>query len=272
MEENSLPTDSRILYLLRCGEELHNLLDPEGITRKGFVSNLFLLAPSDDGNIVWCVKLLFESGDMLRLNGIYSENFKSVIECCKFKPFLEEENLISDKPENRLIDVFGDLCGLPVRLKYDLSPIVSKTDKAEGLTKCFSASVFTIAMNALFCGVDGGKSEDMIRQTFGSVKFSFKQDNDGLPYSVELNSIQGVNNGRITVSTSVDVYGLCGKSVYLDLEQPDGEIISCKCSRRLPERIVPSVKVAFGLLDKFSDDMNIKQRSRKVSMGTPKFK
>lgn len=272
MEDSLLLTDPSILYLLRCGEEIHRLIDPEGITRKGFVSNLFLLAPSEDGNIVWCVKLLFDSGDILTLNGVYSDNFKCLIESCKFKPFLNKEISFGEKPGNSLICFFGDLSELPESLKHNLSPISSKMEKVVDRRNHFNASTFTIAMNALFCSVDGGKFDDLIRQNFGSIKFSFLQGKDGLPYSAELSSILGITNGKITVSTMVDVYGLNRKAVFLEVKQSDGGIISSKCSKKISEKIVPSVKIAFELLAKFSDCFKTNQHCQKLYMGTPKFK
>lgn len=272
MSPTTLPTDTRILYLLRCGEDFHSLLDPEGISSSGFVSNLFLSAPSDEGNIVWCMKISFESGDILQMNGTYSEIFNSIIERIKFIPFQGEVVLLSEKPANRLFFALGDLSALPAQLKRNLAPTGLKSVDLAADTRFFNESVYKIAVNALFWGVDGGKREDGFRQSFGSVSFTFKQNQDGLPYQLDLVSKLGLGYGRISVKTTVDVYGLSGKSVMLDVEQAGGEIISCKCSKRVTEKVIPSVRVAFELLDKFSDQKKMKQRRKKVSMGKPKFK
>lgn len=258
-------SDSRILSILMSGENMRLMIDPDGILKN---ARVIAFSYSMNGfNDAWSLRTVFPSGDILHFAGVASEDNIVFISAIVFQSG-EAVRSIPVTGIETVVEALGDLSRLPVQLKRNFAVLPAKTAKNVG-PNFICRKFFTLAKDALFYGVDGGEAGGQYRDKFKSVIISFTNDSAGEPCSVLMRSMTNYADGRIFISSDVDIYGLNKKNVKLRYDLGLGGFISSECFLSHENKTSPSLKVAFELAELLSDSRT-KQRKKKSGLGKPK--
>lgn len=273
MADNNI-SDMRLLLILKGGEALKSFFDPEGLLSGGYVCEYIHGSPKEDGSVFWSAKISFDSGDVLGLGGTFLKKGDSTISNIRYTQSDGKRTNLSIKPQKSLLLALGDLSGLPVSIKRNLSPMGPKKAYPCDSPWKFDDDLFAFEEDALFWGVDGGKKEEELRKGFSITRVSYIPSSDGFPYKADISAIKEVYSGKMTVNCSVDIYGLANKSVVLERKLDSDSVVSCECFLLRDGRKTPSIKVALKLLKKLISPSQPQpsQDKQRVSMGHPKMK
>ena len=260
-------SDGRILSLLRSGEDMRMHVDPDGILGSG-VTGCFGYSLGE-GNDNWYLQVVFPSGDSLQLTGVASEN--SVLFVSGAELVSGSERLwIPLKGAETLLEAFGNLSELPVPMKRNLAALPSRNANL-GHLDFDCRAFFELARDALFYGVEGGESSEGLRNKFNNITVRYSSTLNGDTCSAAMSSNLRLDEGRIIVSSGVDIYGLNEKKVVLKYNLGMGHHISSDCFLTIDRKTVPSLKLALALASQL-DGIFTKQRRKKTSKGKPKAK
>lgn len=251
----NLNSDGRILFLLGGGDAMRMHVDPEGILGSAAVSSLSY-NPGRDGD-AWTLTVAFASGDVLRIGGVASDDGVCLIDSVTLYAGRQRIQIPLAGAET-LLEAFGDLSGLPVQLKRNLS-CTPRGNAAAGLLEFNCRRFFDLARDALFYGVEGGETGSPYRDAFGGITVRYTAGEDGRASSLTMTSVARVEGGRIVVSTGLDIYGLNGKAVELKYEVGMGYQASCDCVVT-SGRTRPSLRLAYYLAAKLSGDDGQRRR------------
>lgn len=258
-------SDRRILSILMGGENMRSLVDPENIL--GGAVTQGLTYSKNESSDSWSLRVCFPSGDGMRLAGIASEDNIVFISSIVFVSG-EEKFSIPAVGAETVIDALGNLSGLPARLKRNLAALPTKTAVCSG-SDFNCREFFDLSKDALFFGIEGGESGGPYRNGFNTLTLSFTSSLDGEPCSVVMRSMVPLVDGKIVVSSSVDIYGLDEKNVKLKYNLGLGRYITSDCFFTHDGRTCPSLKVAFDLANQL-DGLYTKQRRKKPGLGKPR--
>lgn len=260
-------SDSRILSILMGGENMRSMIDPEDILH-GSVTRAFTYS-KNEFNDNWSLKVCFPSGDELFLAGIASEDNIVLISSIVFVSG-SEKTIIPAIGTETVVEAFGNLSGLPAQLKRNLAVLPAKTANSEGFDfNC--RNFFDLSKDALFFGIEGGENGGPYRGNFSTLTLLFTNNLEGEPCSVMLRSMTPLVDGKIIVSSAVDIYGLNEKNVKLKYNLGLGRHISSDCFLTHDGKTCPSLKVAFDLANQLTG-LYTKQRRKKTGLGKPRSK
>ena len=260
-----MKTDARITYLLHGGETLLATIDPEGIAPQAKINRLCLYKSEEDV-ARWYATLAFPDGSHLKLSGTCGPEGLSV-ESARI-PTKDGEQEIPTKAAKTLTDAFVSLDGLPARLKKNLSPTVTETDK-DAKSEPFSAQkYYAMVVDALCWGTEGGKDEKT-RARFKKLKAAFQRNREGSPESVCLEISCSLEKGAVCVSANMNVFGMSGKKATAQKDLGEDRSVSADCTVRKDEKEYPSIKAAFALYNTIPTVFQTERKIRK-GMGWPK--
>lgn len=260
-------SDSRILSILAGGENMRFLVDPENVLC-GAVTRAFTYS-KNESNDSWILSVRFPSGDGMRLSGVASADNVVFISSIVFVSGEETVSIPAVGAET-VVEALGNLSALPARLKRNLASLPARTAVSGGSD--FSCrQLFELSKDALFFGVEGGESGGPYRDGFNTLALLFTSNLDGEPCSVMMRSMVPFVDGKVVVSSSVDIYGLDEKNVKVKYNLGLGRHVSSDCFLTHDGRTCPSLKVAFDLADQLAG-LYSKQRRKKTGLGKPRSK
>ena len=235
-------SDKRILAILLGGENLRNMLDPDGLIRESQVSALQIDVGKE--TVFWRMEVFFETKDVLTLKGEMKQDGATVITTANIRCRNEITN-IPVKPSNDLSGAFGELSGLPVQMKRNLSSLCLKSDDSE----CFSINVhdyYFLLRNAAVWNTEG-TLEEMPETAFPSALVKFNINSEGSNETARISLRHPLQDGFIEVVFNAGILGLRGKQVLLNKNLGQGRGIICECFISVEDRKVPSFRLAFDL-------------------------
>ena len=260
----NLESDSRIVAILGSGEALRAVVDPDGILGDA-VTSMFSCSV-DDASDTWTLDVAFPSGDGLKLRGSSSPQGGMIVAAAAVTVAGRRSVRFPVKPAATVLQAFGSLSSLPGEVKRNLcTPVAS----SEGAAAVRCRNLFALVRDALFYGIEGGGSESPWLRSFTSVCCWYGGVGGGAASSVTLSCSATVDDGRIVISSDVDVFGLGRKVVTLRYDLGMGHRIAAECFVSIKGHDVASLKVAFDLASRLSG-MYSKQRRQKTSLGKPK--
>lgn len=238
-------SDKRILAILMGGENLLNIIDPEGLFINGWVSTLRYHTGKDKDS--WGLVVCFESRNSADLRGSFGENGKILILSASYKNGKSCSN-IDIKPNSSLVEAFGDLSRLPVPLKQDIGQFKPR-NAGFGESNVFGKKYYSLVRDAAFWNVEGGKN------SFLEDAFSFLQVDFGMssntnvqsPWMAEISLREPIDDGFIELAFKDAIFGLSDKHVFLNKNLGQGHCIRCECFYTQENRKIPSLKLAFDL-------------------------
>lgn len=263
-------TDPRILSILQGGESFKRTIDPDGLIRDGFVREIRRSGIPFTESAGWCARVNFATGSSLLIFGGWNES-SIVFESGKLIHGKESPIEIPFGSESTLLAAIGELSRLPSRLKRFLALPGRESLNHGELSAEWNEKIFSNEWNSLFWRIERESVSKERMERFRSVVVRYTSEGSVFPSSAELATSCDAGDCKITVSCCVDVYGLSGKVVSVDRDLGKGSHIHCECTRTTEDhQVVPSLDVAFEVVEFFEDSVHVKQRKEKISRGKPK--
>lgn len=270
MADTNPITDPRILSILQGGESFKRTIDPDGIIRNGFIREIRRdgIPFSEDAD--WRARVEFGSGVSFLIRGGWKER-SMVLEGGTLIYEKEPHIDIPFKPAATLLAAVGELSLLPVQLKRILAAPGRKKPGNEGSPAEWGSKIFSNEWSSLLWRIERESVSVEQMERFRSVVVRYTSEGSVFPSSVELATMCEMGGCKITVSCGVDVYGLSRKMVDVERNLGNGAHIRCECTRTTEDhQVVPSLDVAFDVVEFFEDSVHVKQRKEKISRGKPK--
>lgn len=242
-------SNDRLMRFISSGSGFMAAVDPEGVLKKGVLRTLsFDLAAGGSG---WRASVAFGRDGMLALTGRETAGSLTLLSAV----FRDGTETVIPMREGR--SFFGSvlsLSSLPMGLKAVLStPSPSAGDGKTG--------VYGLARSAralLFHGLDPSGADLSL---FTGVKFSYSGGQDE---EVSISSRYSVPmKGSVLVSAELDCFGMSSRKVYVFKDYGMGYAGKIECLRTWNHETMPSLKLAFDLLDA-SSMLYTKQRRKKL--------
>ena len=268
-EKTHFISDQRLLYILQGGEIFMSVFDPDGLCRNGYVMKIVHGRYTEKEVIPWDATVVFASGDLFVVSGAWTPTEGLAVWELKMPLPENKFEVIPTVPGKTLLEALGDLSSIPVRLQRCLSPTGLKSAPMAKIATLWGGVLFSLEEEALFWDVEGGDKGSNRRPLFDKyIVHYFRSEMNG-PIKVEIESRHPLPEGRITVSTELDVYGLSGKKVILDRNLGMGRRFESKCTAVKDKYRIPSLKVAFDL-DAALPLFYFKERHSRIKKGYPK--
>lgn len=267
MSSMSNISDPRVLAILNGGESFKRAVDPDRLLKDGFVKEIGRSTGDSGGSSGWNAVVGFPSGDSLFLWGVFESSAPKIISC-RLSCIDTSSVDIPVKADFSLLGALEDLSRLPHHLQRNLS-VCDLGNRQDSSFQKWDETLFSLESGSLFWSVE--VSPDYLGE-FRNFKVCYGYQQSVFPVSVVLSSCAFLPAGVIMVETTVDMYGLSGKKVFVDFRfGADGMIRStCYGGVGREKRGIPSVDVAVGLLRCAVDGGKVKERRKKVSMGKPR--
>lgn len=263
--KNSI-SDPRVLAILNGGESFKRRIDPDGLLKDGVVREIRRCV-SDDGRVDWRAAVSFSTGDVLYISG-FCNSFLLSIHNCKLSCGMGSPINIPVLDGFSLLKAFGDLSRLPHQLKRNLSVIRPEIGHSDDMVQKWDETLFNLERDSLFWSVEVSPKY-MVEFRENKVVYTYEQS--FFPSCASLYSFMQYRHGRITVETSVDVYGLGGKTVGMNFDMGENSDVRCDCHRKNERGRIPSVDVAVELYDRLFLSDKVPERHKKLSRGKPTF-
>ena len=235
-------SDKRILAILLGGENLRNMLDPDGLIRESQVSALQIDIGRESD--YWRMEVAFETKDILTLKGEMKRGGELIIASASIRCRNEITNIVI-KQSNDLSGAFGELSGLPVQMKRNISSLCLKTDECEVPTVNIH-DYYGLLRNAAVWNTEG-TLEEMPESAFPSALVKFNVTSESPSETARVSLRHPLQDGFIEVVFNAGILGLRGKQVLLNKNLGQGRGIVCECFVSLEDRKVPSFRLAFDL-------------------------
>lgn len=240
-----ITTDYRVLAILTGGENLLNIIDPEGLFINGWVSTLRYHIGKDKDS--WGLVVCFDSRNMADVRGSFDEDGKILILSVSYKNGKSCSN-IDIKPNSSLVEAFGDLSRLPVPLKQDIGQFKPRNADS-GESNIFGKKYYSLVRDAALWNVEGGK-DSLTEDAFSFLQVDFgmsSNSNDQSPWIAEISLREPIDDGFIELAFKDAIFGLSDKHIFLNKNLGQGHCIRCECFYTQENRKVPSLKLAFDL-------------------------
>lgn len=262
-------SDQRLLFILQGGDIFMYLFDPENLCKNGVVRRVVHGFSSEDVAVSWEASVIFKNGDCLIASGAWTVS--DGLSIWELKMPLPDGmfETIPSLPGKTLLSALGELSGTPVRLKRCLSPTGPKMGDYAKVSSLWGNRLFEMEEDALFWDVEGGEKESGNRKLFKTIAVSYTRNETNGPMKASMVSSAPLKEGRILCSTELDIYGLGSRKVVLDRNVGLGHRAEIKCTARVNDRVVPSLKMALDL-DSVLPILYFKERHKTLSRGKPK--
>lgn len=240
-----ITTDYRVLAILTGGENLLNIIDPEGLFINGWVSTLRYHIGKDKDS--WGLVVCFDSRNFADVRGSFDEDGKILILSVSYKNGKSCSN-IDIKPNSSLVEAFGDLSRLPVPLKQDIGQFKPRNADS-GESNIFGKKYYSLVRDAALWNVEGGK-DSLPEDAFSFLQVDFgmsSNSNDQSPWIAEISLREPIDDGFIELAFKDAIFGLSDKHIFLNKNLGQGHCIRCECFYTQENRKVPSLKLAFDL-------------------------
>lgn len=240
-----ITTDYRVLAILTGGENLLNIIDPEGLFINGWVSTLRYHVGKDKDS--WGLVVCFESRNSADIRGSFGDDGKILILSVSYKNGKSCSN-IDIKPNSSLVEAFGDLSRLPVPLKQDIGQFKPRIAES-GESNIFGKKYYSLVRDAALWNVEGGK-DSLPEDAFSFLQVDFgmsSNSNDQSPWMAEINLREPIDDGFIELAFKDAIFGLSDKHIFLNKNLGQGHCIRCECFYTQENRKIPSMKLAFDL-------------------------
>ena len=236
-----ITTDYRILAILMGGENLLNVIDPEGLFVNGWVNTLRYRVGKEKDS--WGLIISFESRNLVDVRGYIGGNGQIQILSVSYRNI----NL-NIKPNSSLVEALGDLSRLPGSLKQDIGQFKARNAES-GESVIYGRKYYSLVRDAALWNVDGEKS------SISEDSFSFLQVNFGMSSNLdeqsswvaEISLRNPIDDGYIEIAFKDSIFGLSEKHIFLNKNFGQGHSIRCECFFTHENRKIPSLKLAFDL-------------------------
>lgn len=249
-----------------------SLFDPDLLCRNGCVTRIIHGRASVDEAVPWKANIVFQNGDSLLVSGTWTVTDGLSVWDLKMPLPEGKYETVPSVPGKTLLQALGDLSSIPVRLQRCLAPTGLKPAGMAKIAMLWGNTLFSLEEDALFYGVEDGEVSAGRRPLFDQYVIRYYRSDLNGPIKVEISSKHLLAEGRIVISTEIDVYGLSCKKVALDRNLGMGRRFCGPCTKDEDKYRSPSLKAAFDLDAALPPAIYGKERRTKVKKGVPKAK